>query len=261
MLRAVIFDFDGVITDSEILHFRAFNAVLTQYGFQLTKPEYYKKYLGMSDADCFRALIAEGRLPIPPVRVAGVPPADRAEGVPPSKRGQACPERSERDARDTAMVKSLGQQKTRIFEKLARTEGRIIEGVREFLDTLSAAQVPTAICSGALRAEIELILEEAGLRDYFDVIVSAEEVKRGKPDPEGFLLALDKLREAWPEPIAPDCCIVIEDSHWGLKAAQAAGMHTIAVTNSYDAAQLKQADRIVARLDGLTMDDLQRICE
>jgi beta-phosphoglucomutase len=225
MLRAVIFDFDGVITDSEILHFRAFNAVLTPYGFQLTKPEYYKKYLGMSDADCFRALIAEGRLPI-----------------------------------QEPQIKNLGQQKTRVFEKLARTEGRIIEGVREFLDTLSAAKVPTAICSGALRAEIELILEEAGLRSYFDVIVSAEEVQRGKPDPEGFLLALEKLNEAWPEPIAPECCVVIEDSHWGLKAAQAAGMHAVAVTNSYDAAQLKPADRIVARLDELTMNDLQRIC-
>ena len=74
--------------------------------------------------------------------------------------------------------------------------------MREFLDTLSAAKVPTAICSGALRAEIELILEEASLRSYFDVIVSAEEVKRGKPDPEGFLLALEKLNDAWPEPIA-----------------------------------------------------------
>jgi beta-phosphoglucomutase len=273
MLQAVIFDFDGVITDSEILHFRAFNAVLTPYGFQLTKPEYYKKYLGMSDADCFRALIAEGRLQVPPERVAGasargvegvprvagVPPA-RVEGVPPSNRGQACPQRSDRDARDTALIKDLGQQKTRVFEKLARTEGRIIEGVREFLDTLSAAQVPTAICSGALRAEIELILEEAGLRSYFDVIVSAEEVQRGKPDPEGFLLALEKLNEVWPEPIAPGCCVVIEDSHWGLKAAQAAGMHTVAVTNTYDAAQLKQADRVVARLDELTMDDLQQIC-
>jgi beta-phosphoglucomutase family hydrolase len=225
MLRAVIFDFDGVITDSEILHFRAFNAVLAQYGFQLTKPEYYKEYLGMSDADCFRALIAEGRLPL-----------------------------------QEPQIKGLGQQKTRIFEQLARTEGKIIEGVREFLDTLSAAHVPLAICSGALRAEIELILEEASLRNYFDVIVSAEEVKRGKPDPEGFLLALEKLNDLWPEPITPGRCVVVEDSHWGLKAAKAAGMHAVAVTNSYDASQLKPADRVVARLDELTMDDLQRIC-
>lgn len=225
MLRAVIFDFDGVITDSEVLHFRAFNAVLEQHGFQLTKNEYYKDYLGMADKDCFKALIGEGRLRIREDQVQG-----------------------------------LVQQKTRVFEQLARTEGRIIEGVREFLDMLAGAQVPIAICSGALRPEIELILEEAGLRNYFDIIVSAEEVRHGKPDPEGFLLALQKLNDIWPDPIPPERCIVIEDSHWGLQAAQAAGMRTVAVTNTYDAAQLKQADKVVPRLDHLTLEDLRRLC-
>ncbi len=225
MLRAVIFDFDGVITDSEILHFRAFNAVLAPHGFELTKHEYYKDYLGMADKDCFKALIGEGRLRI--------------------KESQ---------------IPALIQQKTQVFEQLARTEGRIIEGVRELLDLLAKAQVPIAICSGALRPEIELILEEAGLRDCFDIIVSAEEVHHGKPDPEGFLLALQKLNDVWPDPIAPECCIVVEDSHWGLKAAQTAGMRTVAVTNTYDAAQLRQADKIVHRLNDLTLDDLHRIC-
>jgi len=225
MLRAVIFDFDGVITDSEILHFRAFNAVLAPRGFELSKHEYYKDYLGMTDKDCFKALIGDGRL--------------RAQ---------------------EAEIPALIQQKTQVFEQLARTEGKIIEGVREFLDLLAKAQVPIAICSGALRPEIELILQEGGLRDCFDVIVSAEEVHRGKPDPEGFLLALQKLNEVWPDPIAPESCIVVEDSHWGLKAAQAAGMRTIAVTNTYDAAQLRKADKIVHRLKELTLDDLRRIC-
>jgi beta-phosphoglucomutase len=225
MLHAVIFDFDGVITDSEILHFRAFNAVLSHYGFQLTKQEYYKDYLGMTDADCYRALIAEGRLAI-----------------------------------EEAQIQDLVQQKTRVFEQLAKTEGRVIEGVREFLDVLSAARIPIAICSGALRAEIELILEEAHLRGYFDVVVSAEEVKRGKPDPAGFLLALEKLRGVCPEPVAPEGCVVIEDSHWGLKAARAARMHTVAVTNTYGPDQLKLADKVVSRLDELTLDDLRQLC-
>lgn len=225
MLRAVIFDFDGVITDSEILHFRAFNAVLAPHGFELSKTEYYKDYLGMSDKDCFKTLIGEGRLRI-----------------------------------QEAQVPALIQQKTRIFEQLARTEGRIIEGVREFLDLLAGAQIPIAICSGALRPEIELLLEEATLLSRFDVIVSAEDVHRGKPDPEGFLLTLQKLNDIWPDLIASESCIVIEDSHWGLKAARAAGMKTVAVTNTYEAAQLKQADKIVDRLSQLTMADLQRIC-
>lgn len=225
MLRAVIFDFDGVITDSEILHFRAFNAVMAPHGFELAKQEYYKDYLGMSDKDCFKALIDAGRLRI-----------------------------------QEAQIQALIQKKTKIFEQLARTEGQIIEGVREFLDLLSGAQVPIAICSGALRPEIELILEEAGLRSRFDIIVSAEEVHRGKPDPEGFILTLRKLNDVWPDAIAPDCCLVVEDSHWGLKAARAAGMRTLAVTNTYEAAQLKQADKVVARLDQLAMADLHKIC-
>jgi len=225
MLRAVIFDFDGVITDSEILHFRAFNAVLAPHGFELAKNEYYKDYLGMSDKDCFKALIGEGRLHI-----------------------------------QEAQIPALIQQKTQVFERLARTDGRIITGVREFLDLLRGAQVPIAICSGALRPEIELILEEAGLRNRFDVIVSAEDVHRGKPDPEGFILALRRINEISLDPIAPECCIVVEDSHWGLKAARAAGMRTIAVTNTYEAAQLKQADKVVARLNQLTMPDLHKIC-
>jgi beta-phosphoglucomutase family hydrolase len=225
MLGAVIFDFDGVVTDSEILHFRAFNAILLAHGLQLTKKEYYTNYLGLSDVDCLGALIKEGRLDI-----------------------------------DIARIKDLVQQKTRVFEKLARTDGTIIEGVREFLDMLTAASLPIAICSGALRAEIELILEDAGLRDLFDVIVSAEEVSRGKPDPEGFLLALQRLNESVVVPITPGQCVIIEDSHWGLKAGAAAGMHTVAVTNTYDAEQLATAEKVVDRLNDLTMDSLHQLC-
>lgn len=225
MLRAVIFDFDGVITDSEILHFRAFNAVLVGHGLELTKQEYYREYLGLTDVDCYKALIGEGRLKIGPSR-----------------------------------VDDLVAQKTKVFEELARTEGSIIEGVREFLHLLRGHNVPMAICSGALRAEIELILDEAKLRGSFDAIVSAEEVRRGKPHPDGFLLALQRLVDQGYGPIGPGHCVVIEDSRWGLQAAKAAGMRTVAVTNTYDADQLKGADKVVTRLDELTLDDLARLC-
>ncbi len=224
MLEAVIFDFDGVVTDSEILHFRAFNKVLAQHGLELTKKEYYTNYLGFSDIDCLRTLIDEARLGL-----------------------------------EKSQIKTLIQQKSRVFEELARTDGKIIEGVREFLDMLTTARVPIAICSGALRTEIELLLEDAELRPLFDVIVSAEDVTRGKPDPEGFLLALSQLNETVLAPITPGQCIVIEDSHWGLKAAHAAGMHTIAVTNTYDAEQLTAAQCVVGRLNDLAMDDLTRL--
>jgi beta-phosphoglucomutase-like phosphatase (HAD superfamily) len=90
--------------------------------------------------------------------------------------------------------------------------------------------------------------------------VSAEQVKKGKPHPDGFLVTLKKLNNIVTQPILPGQCIVIEDSHWGLEAAKKAGMHTIAVTNSYDADQLSMAEKIVTRLDELNMADLLQLC-
>ncbi|MHC4158025.1 MAG: HAD family hydrolase [Planctomycetota bacterium] len=225
MLRAVIFDFDGVITDSEILHLRAFNQVLAGHGIEITTKDYYKDYLGLTDFDCFELLIGEGRRKI-----------------------------------SAEEIENLVEHKNQIFEKLAKSEGRIIEGVRDFLQMLKQNNVPMAICSGALLVEIELILEEARLRSFFDVIVSAECVAKGKPNPEGFLLALQKMNKKRQSPVLANQCIVIEDSHWGLEAAKAAGMHTIAITNSYDAEQLAMAEKIITRLGELNMGDLQRMC-
>ncbi|UCG56677.1 MAG: HAD family phosphatase [Phycisphaerales bacterium] len=225
MLRAVIFDFDGVITDSEILHFRAFNEVLGRHGIKITTKDYYGTYLGFSDADCFKLLVKQGRL--------------------------------EADERGVA---DLIRQKNAIFEELASSEGRIIEGVREFLCALEQNDVPMAICSGALLAEIELILQEARLRNFFDVIVAAEHVEKGKPDPEGFLLTLEKLNTNATSPISARQCVVVEDSHWGLRAAIAAGMHAVAVTNTYDADQLSMSEKTVGGLGELTVSDLQQLC-
>jgi beta-phosphoglucomutase len=225
MLGAIIFDFDGVITDSEILHLRSFNRVLAQFGIEISTKDYYKDYLGFTDVDCFQLVARKSRLGL-----------------------------------DDQEIKNLVKQKNHIFAELAKTEGRIIEGVRDFLEMLKQNNVPMAICSGAVLAEIALILEEARLRSFFEVIVSAEDVKKGKPDPEGFLLSLQKLNHEGHTQIESDQCIVIEDSHWGLKAGKAAGMHTIAVTNSYDAEQLAVAEKIVTQLSELSIDDLHKLC-
>ena len=225
MLRAVIFDFDGVITDSEILHLRAFNQVLAQYGMEITTKDYYKDYLGLTDLDLIKLLVDRRQLEL-----------------------------------DEQGIENFAEQKKQAFEKLAKSEGRIIEGVRDFLGMLKQNDVPMAICSGALRAEIELILEEAGLRDFFDVIVSAEQVKKGKPNPDGFLLTLEKLNEISPTATSAGQCVVIEDSYWGLEAAKAAGMHSIAITNSYDAEQLALGEKVIANLGQLTMSELQELC-
>jgi len=225
MLRVVILDFDGVITDSEILHFRALNEVLAKLGFQMTKKDYYQYYLGLSDLDFFKELEQKGRLRL-----------------------------------DSRQMQQALEEKKQLYEKLAMTEGRIIEGVRDFLEMLRQNNIPMAICSGALLPEISLILEGAKLSHFFDCVVSAEQIKKGKPAPDGLLLTLQKLNEKSKNPITADQCVVVEDSHWGLEAAEAAGMHPVAVTNSYDARQLTPAEKIVDCLSELSMSDLQELC-
>jgi beta-phosphoglucomutase len=220
MVKVVIFDFDGVIADSEVLHFRAFNAILAQFDFQIQKPDYYQKYLGLTDKDCYKTLIQEGHLP---VTVDKVP--------------------------------DLVAQKKVVFKQFAESDGHIIDGLRPFLDLLNHHGIIKAICSGALEAEIQYTLAQAGLEDEFVTVVAADHVSVGKPDPEGYSLTLTRLQEIDPTLTARQC-IVIEDSHWGLKAAKAAGMKTIAVTNSYPAEQLSMADNIVSSLDLITVEDL-----
>lgn len=224
MLRAVIFDFDGVIADSEMMHFEAFNRALKAYEVQISKEQYFEEYLGLTDRDLLRTLVEEGRL-----------------GV------------------SESQIETIARNKTQIFEGAAKA-APIIDGVRNFLELLKQKNITAAICSGALSAEIEMILNNANLRSFFEVIVSAEQVAKGKPAPDGFLLTLEKLNENAQEPIEANQCIVIEDSRWGLEAARAAGMHMVAVTNSYGADELSLADIVTGNLSELTIKDLERLC-
>ncbi|KPL22569.1 MAG: hypothetical protein AMJ75_07825 [Phycisphaerae bacterium SM1_79] len=225
MLRAVIFDFDGVITDSESLHLRAFNEVLSQHNIEITEEVYYREYLGFTDRDCFESVAGINKLVL-----------------------------------DSGQIANLIKQKNKIFDELAKNEATIFEGVPQFLQMLTDNKIRRAICSGALLADIQPILEKSKLGHFFEEIVSAEHIEKGKPDPEGFLLALKILNEGSQNPIAANECVVIEDSHWGLEAAIAAGMHTVAITNTYDAGQLTMAEKIVERFSELTIDDLQQLC-
>lgn len=224
MLRAVIFDFDGVIADSESAHFRTFNRVLSQYGVTIARDDYYSQYLGLSDYDVFTYLKDNAILP-----------AD-------------CP-----------AVGELIRSKNTLFEEMMHNNDQIIDGVSELLCILKENSILMAICSGALLREIELILEPTGLESYFQTIVSADQIERGKPYPDGFLLALARINKQNETDITPSECLVIEDAQWGINAAIAAGMHTAAVTNSYPADQLKEAEIIVSNLRELTWERIKGI--
>jgi len=225
MLKAVIFDFDGVIVDSEGIHLHSFNRVLDRYGAEVGKEDYYEKYLGLSDCDLYKRLIEEGILPC--------------------EHGE---------------IEELIREKNAIFEEIARGEAKIIPGVREFLERIRAERIRMAVCSGSLMSEIALILEKCGLKEYFETIVSADEVNQSKPSPEGFIKVLDRLNAAGSQDVGASECVVVEDSQWGLDAASAAGMHTVAVTNSYGADELASADIITANLAELKVARLRELC-
>ena len=228
MLKAVIFDFDGVISDSEPAHYKAVNAVISRFGIQIPRDKYWADYLGFNDVDCFAAVSDEYNLNL----------TSRA-------------------------VTELVGEKIGVFAKLAAQESSIIDGVAGFIEMLKTRGIRLAICSGALLADIELMLEGIVFADLFEVIVTAdtEGLGRGKPYPDGYLLTVDKLNEAGLETIEPANCVVIEDSHWGLEAAAAAGMARIAVANTYPADELsKFADKVVSRLDDLTIEELEQLC-
>ncbi len=226
MLGAVIFDFDGVVADSELLHYRAMNKAFELHGLNVSKEEHWEKYLGYTDYDNVRAVNRDYRM-----------------------------------GWDEATVQELVRHKTRIFDEVAVAEAVIIDGVLSFVDMLRQNGIPIAVCSGETRNDIDLILEGTSLASRFDPIVTADDVKEGKPHPEGFKLALRRLNDGGKERISAGQCVVIEDSHWGLEAARSAGMHTIAVTNTYDAGHLgPYAEMVVNRLDEIRMCDLQGLC-
>lgn len=221
-LRALIFDFDGIIADTEPLHFGALTAVLRELSIPLTATEYYTEYLGYDDKGCFlTALRTHGR--------------------------EASP----------ALIADLIGQKSERYLDMVRDHVVIFPGVSEFVRH-AAEHYPLAIASGGLRHEIELILEHAGLRKEFGHITSAEDVVAGKPSPEPFLHALAGLNRGHPEAvIAPEDCLAIEDSVPGLRAAHAAGMKTLAVANTHDVSILREADAITHSLAQTSLDDLR----
>ena len=136
-----------------------------------------------------------------------------------------------------------------------RRELRLFDGVAELVRE-AARLYPLAVASGALRHEIELILEHGRIREHFQAIVSAEDVSRSKPYPDPFLKAHSLLNANDTGGIEPHNCLVIEDSIAGIRAARHAGMRCVAVTTSYDREQLSEADRIVDSIAGVSLREL-----
>lgn len=223
-LQAIVFDFDGVIADSEPLHLRAFQQTLAEDGIELSAADYYSRYLGYDDVGLMQAL-------------------GRDRGV----------------AMDDERITALVARKGATLQEMLRAGHVLFPGAIDFIRS-AAAEVPIAIASGALKHEIVEIIGTAGIADLFATIVAAGDTPQSKPSPAPYLLAFERLREGSGRDLDPRRCVAIEDSRWGLQSAQGAGLRCVGVTNSYAAAELQGAELVVSGLGELTLPVLDRLC-
>jgi len=224
MLKAIIFDCDGVIADTEPIHMAAFGRILVEEGVPpLTEDDYFAHYLALDDRGCFTRAFSE-----------------RGASLTPDQ------------------LKVLITRKAGYVEQAMASGLQLLPGAEQFI-RVAAERYPLAVASGALRAEIETILDHGGLSDCFRAIVSAEDVNRSKPYPDPFIKALELLNLPAAAGIQPPECLVIEDSIHGVRAAHQAAMRCLAVTNSYPKEKLSEAALVVESLAGVSLETIENL--
>jgi beta-phosphoglucomutase len=217
-IQAIVFDFDGVLADSEPLHLRVYQELFEPQGIHIDRATYEARYLGYDDVGAFQKIAEDYSLML-----------------------------------GDEEIELLIETKSRRFQDLVSSGNVLYPGATALVRRLGA-DWPLGIASGALRAEIELMLRGAGLLDAFAFIVSSGDTEQSKPAPDPY------LRAAELHAVPATSCVVIEDSHWGLVSARTAGMRTIAVTHTYPRATLAaDADVIVDSLDEITVELVKRL--
>ncbi len=214
---AAIFDWDGVIIDSGRLHAQSWRQLAAELGKSIA-PHSFIRGFGMKSA----WIIAE---------IHGW-------------------------ARDPAEIARLEQRKEALYREIvARSDIAPLPGVTEWLERLRAAGVPCAVASSTHRLNIDAVLARIGLQGAFREIVSAEDVTLGKPNPEVFAKAAERLGAG------AERCVVFEDAYVGIEAAHAAGMKVVAVATTHPVEQLTAADLVVRRLDELRVEQVTALLD
>ena len=211
---AVLFDFDGVIVNSEPLHFQAFRAVLAGEHIELGEEEYFRELIGFDDKGAFRHVY--------------------------ELRGMRLAPRT--------FLSLMANKSRAMMDLIRRGQFAALPGVEQFVRGLWRTR-PLAICSGALREEIEAMLEGVSLRDCFPTIVAAEDVTVGKPDPSGYLQTMRLVAQRVRRTLHPSDCLIVEDAPTVIRSVRAVGFPVIGVASSYPLDKLGDANWAVRSLE------------
>lgn len=225
-VAAVVFDFDGVLANSEPMHLEALRAVLATRGYQLPPKDYYEHFLGYNDEDALCAISAHYGWPLSATDM-------------------------------TALIEAKLQTMVTLLAAPDVLYPDAVSCIRRL-----SKDLPLAIASGAKRDEIELVLRANDLAHEFRCIVASGETTHSKPAPDPYVRAVQLLQADGAVPPAREAaarCVAIEDSAWGIKSAKAAGLRCIGVTTSYAAPELHEADLVVDRLSELTPAVLSKL--
>jgi beta-phosphoglucomutase len=202
-VTAVVFDFNGTLSDDEPVLCEIFMHLFAEHGRPMSAQEYFDQVAGLSDPEIVTTWLGE----------------------------------------DHPAVREVVAERVRRYRAAAADGSTIHEHTREAV-RYAAGRAPLAICSGAARAEIEPVVEAAGLADCFRAVVSSDDVVHGKPDPEGYVKALELLDAD------PRGAVVFEDTEAGISSARAAGVgRVLAITGTLDPRRLSDADELIDRLD------------
>lgn len=215
-IKAVIFDKDGVIVNTSFAHLKAWNSVLKKYDIVVTSKEYQKMFAG-----------------------------EKAERIAKRLLGKKL---------NKEELKDVLQQKSKALFEILKKDFRITPGVIDFIKNLRNKHIPIALATGSRMVTTEFMLNRMGLRVFFDVIVTAEHIAHGKPDPEVFLLAAERLH------VFPGECVVFEDSLQGVEAAKRAGMKVILVTTTHKRHEIPhEVDMDIPDFTKITVEELLKL--
>lgn len=215
-LEAVIWDMDGVIADTSAYHFRAWRETFAKRGIDFTEEDFQRGF-GIRNDAIIRNIMGEKT--------------------------------------SDAEIETIAREKEATFRRFIGQDIKPLPGVLELLSQLHDRGIRMAIASSATIENLRLIVGNLGIADYFQAIVIGRDVTEGKPSPQAFLLAAQRLG------VEPKNCVVFEDAVAGVKAAKRAGMDCVAVTNTHPAEKLKEADLIVDSLAEVSVKDLEKLLQ